>query len=507
MKKLIYVPLLLCLVFMGQACNDILDNAEPSTSIDPETALNDPATIEAVKASMYDNFHDFTLTTRNFLAPEALADNSFIRDGATRFFALNNNRGTNAEDAGLNDGNTYEDIYTVISITNSLIEGIQEGVLSEEVASQYRAEALAVRAYAMHYLVRALGYEPGMTPGSGPGAGFDLGIIIRTDVVSSPDDVQVLPRNTVEEVYGQIKNDLTEAISLLPDETASFNIVNKAFAQGLLARVHLYERDYENADAMAQAAITTSGLSLVSDSAEVAGMFDETSAGHPESILTIVTDPSTEGTAQGTDTNPTNNALNAYTANQWVAQLPTQSLIDTYNENDHRLGWYAPCFSEADDQSPGGCNNANDNGWEIQKWNAEQGQFADDYPLLRIAELKLIQAEARFRTGGAVPGLQVLNELRAARGVAPLNVTDLQLTPQQRNVNPGLDPFIAEVLTERRRELAFEGHRFFDLKRLGLNIPDPNGEEKINYNSYKILDDIDPAEIETNDQLEQNPGY
>src|SRR5699024_7696084 len=120
-----------------------------------------------------------------------------------------------------------------------------------------------------------------------------------------------------------------------------------------------------------------------------------------------------------------------------------------------------------DGQVPGGCNNANENGWEIQKWNAEQGQFADDYPLMRIAELKLIQAEARFHTGNAVSGLQVLNELRAARGVAPLGMSDLQLTPQQRNVNPGLDPFIAEVLTERRRELAFEGHRFFDLKPLG----------------------------------------
>src|SRR5690625_537300 len=509
MKKLIYMPLLLCLILMAPACNDLLENVEPSTSINPGAALNNPGTIEAVKASMYDYFHDFTLSTRNFLGADALADNSFIRDGATRFFGLNNNRGTNAEEAGLNDLNTYEDIYSVIAIANSLIEGIPEGVLEEEVTNQYRAEALVIRAYAMHYLVRVLGYEPGMAPTSGPGAGFESGIIIRTDVVASPEDVEVLPRNTVTEVYTQIKSDLNEAISLLPDGVTSFNLVNKAFAQGLLARVHLYEREYESADAMAQAAIDASGLALVSDSATVASMFDETSANHPESILTIDTDPSTEGTEQGTDTNPTNNALNAYTANQWVAQLPTQSLIDTYDENDHRLGWYAPCFSEVDGQSPGGCNNANENGWEIQKWNAEQGQFADDYPLMRIAELKLIQAEARSQAGegNVASGLQVLNELPAAGGVAPFAMSDLQLTPQQRNVNPGLDPFIAEVLTERRRELAFEGHRFFDLKRLGLNIPDPSGQEKINYNSYKMLDNIDPSEIETNEELEQNPGY
>src|SRR5690625_1639109 len=279
MKKLIYMPLLLCLILMAPACNDLLENVEPSTSINPGAALNNPGTIEAVKASMYDYFHDFTLSTRNFLGADALADNSFIRDGATRFFSLNNNRGTNAEEAGLNDGNTYQDIYSVIAIANSLIEGIPEGVLTEEETNQYRAEALVIRAYAMHYLVRVLGYEPGMAPND-----FELGIIIRTDVVASPEDVEVLPRNTVPEVYTQIKSDLNEAIPLLPDAIGSFNFVNKAFAQGLLARVHLYEGDYANADAMAQAAIDASGLSLVSDSATVAGMFDETSANHPESI-------------------------------------------------------------------------------------------------------------------------------------------------------------------------------------------------------------------------------
>src|SRR5699024_2161255 len=110
-------------------------------------------------------------------------------------------------------------------------------------------------------------------------------------------------------------------------------------------------------------------------------------------------------------------ALNVYTANQWVAQIPTQSLVGLYSSNDYRLGWYADCYNESGGVDITNCTAVNDNGWEIQKWNAEQGNYADDYPLIRIAELKLIQAEARYRTSGIAAGLGPLNELRSARGL------------------------------------------------------------------------------------------
>jgi hypothetical protein len=478
---------------VGQACNDLLDNAEPSTSTAPENVLNDAASLESLRAGMYDDFHGFTFATRMFLGPDALADNSTLRDGATRFSGLNNNTDANATRTGLNDG-SYGAVYDVILKANALINGVPEGVLDEETATQYEGEAKALRAFAMHYLVKVLGYEPGMSPD-----GFDLGIIIRTDYVANRDDVQELPRNTVSEVYTQIISDLEDAEQLLTTDVSQ-NYVSKSFAQAMLARVNLYAGNWSTADEWATEAISTSGLGLVTDSVEVADMFNETSYNHPEAILAIDTEPSTESLG-------TNDALNAYTANQWLAQLPTQSLVDLYENGDNRLGWFGPCSNEAGGGNESGCTAANDNGWEIKKWNAPQGQFADDYPLIRIAELKLIQAEARFQEAGIAAGMEPLNELREARGLSTLGMQDLALTDQQNNVNPGLEPFMAEVLSERRKELAFEGHRFFDLKRLGLNIPDPSGEIKISYDSYKILDDISPSELETNGELDQNPGY
>ena len=516
MRTLKYIPLLLCFLLVGQGCNDVLNHAEPTTSTDPENVLTDAASINSLRAAMYDSFHGFTFTTRMFLGPDALADNSYISTGATRFFGLNNNYGTNGVDSGLNNG-SYGAVYDVILSANALINGVPDGVLDETTAAQYRGEALAIRAFAMHYLTRVLGYEPGQVPDSGPGEGFNLGIIIRTNYVATPEDVKELPRNTITEVYDQIISDLTEAESLLAETTpTSTNYASQAFAQAILARVNLYAGNYEEADTWATEAITTSGLSLVTDSVEIAGMFNETSYNHPESILTIATDPSTESLG-------VNDAINVYTANQWLAQTPTQSLMNVYSAEDNRLGWYGLCSNEAAGGYSTICNATHPeipsvvvssstgpvtiSTLESRKWHAEQGQFADSYPLIRIGELKLIQAEARYQTQGVTAGLVPLNELRTARGLTELTSADFGLTAQQQNVNPGLDPFIAEILTERRRELAYEGHRFFDLKRLGLNIPDSAGDLKISYESHKILDNISPAEIETNEELVQNPGY
>src|SRR5699024_9923485 len=135
--------------------------------------------------------------TRMFLAPDALADNTDLRPSESRFESLNANSGTNAVRTGLNDG-SYNTIYDLILVTNTIINNIADGVLDEATKNQYVGEALTLRAFAMHYLVKVLGYEPGMIPSSGSGAGFDLGIIIRTDAASSQDELQELPRNTVE---------------------------------------------------------------------------------------------------------------------------------------------------------------------------------------------------------------------------------------------------------------------------------------------------------------------
>jgi hypothetical protein len=67
---------------------------------------------------------------------------------------------------------------------------------------------------------------------------------------------------------------------------------------------------------------------------------------------------------------------------------------------------------------------------------------------------------------------------------------------------------INEIMLQRRLELAFEGHRFFDLKRLGLPIAkDPAQGSALAASDPRVLSFIPTTEITLNPKLVQNPGY
>jgi hypothetical protein len=64
-----------------------------------------------------------------------------------------------------------------------------------------------------------------------------------------------------------------------------------------------------------------------------------------------------------------------------------------------------------------------------------------------------------------------------------------------------------EVLLQRRIELAFEGHRFFDFKRQGKPILRPQGKDAIPYTDYRVVAPISITELDVNKNLVNNPGY
>jgi len=109
----------------------------------------------------------------------------------------------------------------------------------------------------------------------------------------------------------------------------------------------------------------------------------------------------------------------------------------------------------------------------------------------------LIQAEARLNTDGIGAAINRLNDLREQRNAPRLDPVDYE------DQEAAMD----EILAERRRELVAEGHRFFDLKRLGRDIQKPLGNDALPFNSPKILDDIPTNQLSINEQLVQNPGY
>lgn len=487
MKKLKLVKCIVVISILFTGCNDLLNEPTPATSLPGETVLTTENGVKGLRASLYSQLRaSFDYTTEYFVGPSAMADETRNRSGSSRFQGLTTARSNDGGTSGLS---SYVDTYEIILDANLMINAVEEGVLDQETLDRYRGEAYVIRAMAMHHLVRALGYEPGMAVD-----GWDLGIPIITEPTENLSDVKETPRATVSAVYEQILNDLSQAKTLLAGYNSDNTYITESFVDGLTARVNLYAGNWSAADAAATEAIANSGRSLANTSAEVTGMFDETDGDHPEALFKIVVDPNTEPIAGSN----VNNGLAAYTASVWVAQLPTNFVIDLHDSTDYRLGWYAPCFNDYGGVAPTGCTEVNDEGWELQKWNGEKGNAADDIPYMRLSEMYLIQAEASAKANNSVAaGIGPLNTLREARGLAPLAAADFA----------SLTAFEDEILDERVRELALEGHRFFDLKRLGRDIPNPDGTTKIRYDNYRILDNLGADLISANPALVENPGY
>jgi hypothetical protein len=138
---------------------------------------------------------------------------------------------------------------------------------------------------------------------------------------------------------------------------------------------------------------------------------------------------------------------------------------------------------------------------ELCKFYGRNGQTnLDNIPLIRTPEIILNRAEAQFYLGNenaARADLATIISNRYTNNGAPVTVT----------VATSGTALINEILRQRRLELAFEGHRFFDMKRNGENFPRPGGLPTTEYVDTRILAPIPQADINANPNLVQNAGY
>jgi len=480
----------LSVLFIGLwGCNSMFEDVAPSTEVSSAAALESEAGINGIRTSMYSKMlGSFDLTTEYFIGPSALADESFNRPGSTRFNAQNNAIGTG--------GTTHIapfGAYELIQDANLIINAIPDGVIEDAVRDQFRGEALALRAMSYHALVRAYGYEPTSSNA------FGLGTMLRTAATLDLSEAEPKPRSTVAEIYTQILADLTESATLL---TANGSVIGGAndyvtyeYVLALRARVLLYQGNYSAAVTAAQAAIsaaTTGGVTLQSSAADVASMW---SKANPEALFELNINASTEAIAGSN----TNSGLVAYTSDQWVAQVPTNTVMDAYDPADFRYtGWYGDCIAQQTvGATANSCGDINDEAVSSSKWVGWKGNLVTNVPYFRISELYLIQAEAAAKATNVAAGIAPLNTLRAARGLAPVAAGDFA----------NAAAFEDEILNERIRELAFEGHRFWDLKRLGRNVLTKDGAIKMRADAFRILAPFGTGTQTVNPLLVENPGY
>ena len=507
MKNIFLKLSLIALVVTSfSACRDALV-IDPRQSIDAATALNTKDGINAAVVSVYSRFKSVRLYGRDLIAiPEALADNGFATNKSGRLLPEANNV-FRAHFTGTHWSACYNGINQANLILEAIPTSTAPGVTAADKAS-WTAQLQYLRALYYFDLVKVYSYMPGTTVPAQDKGGIP---IVLKGISTSAGAIELLPsRAPIADVYAQVIADLVAAEAVLANSTNA-NFANKAAAQALLSRVYLYMKDYAKAKEWADKCITLVGPSRLSNAGSYVAQWRN--ATHQETLFqfTLASNAENNGVNESLQTSFTTLTApgGALLATGGFGDLvPTISLMNalgitlTGGNTTTNFGLNASIASRSSDvrnllYEPGTTGRGNSK-VECTKYIGKNGFInLDNLPVIRIAEVYLTRAEAM-----TTPGSPVFNETAA---LADLNTIA---------TNRGLTAFALsgsalyeEILNQRRLELAFEGHRFFDLKRLGRDLVKAPHYLTVAFTDIRILAPLPTSEIDGNKNMVQNAGY
>lgn len=491
MKKLTLITLI-ALVGTLSACDAFLD-VEPRTAVTGEQAFQGISGAEALLNATYDQLQKENRYGQHYmLYADALADNiNFTVVHSGRYNGPVTN-GTGSHFGG------WGNMYLAINRANLLlanIDAVEDNLPNlEETKARIKGEALFLRAINYFDLVRVYSYMPGLEVN-----GWDRGVIVRTEPVLGPGDANLRSRESNAMIYDMVLADLGEAFQLLQGTERNSNMhATRAAVDALRARVHLHLGNWAQAETYAASSLALSGRTLTS-AAQYVSSWTASNRRHAEAIFEMDMEQGQDGAATNS-----NEALASLTDGSSTRSfnfhvIPTVDLLNAHEPDDVRLGMYLeaepPSANSPDDQASGA--DFGSTVYYSQKWNHSVTAFVDRVPIFRVSEMYLTRAEALAEQGQAGAARTILNEFRAARGLPEVD----------GSLSGGA--LVDAILLERRLEFAFEGQRFFDLKRRGEALPKPqtDGATVIPYSDFRILAPIPNSQIELNPNLEQNPGY
>jgi len=388
----------------------------------------------------------------------------------------------------------WQQHYYAISRANLAIDNIPAIPFDEVLRSRLVREAKFIRALLYFNLVRLHG---------------DVPLILHDPSTVKISELKV-PRTTLEQVYQQIIDDLTDATQLPDSYTGSDRgRATSGAAHGLLAKVYVTRKDWQNARLELEKVLTV-------------GIFPAATGNYGYDLFSNFKDAIQKPTKNGKEhlfsvqfetnlgaKNSTNyiSSLNFGSFNPavYAGDLPDEHLVAIFDSADTRKS--ATFFNKLLNPAT---NQLVDFGTVTRFAKfidftltplTNQAQSGVNFPVLRYSDILLLYAET-------------LNELNGgpdADAYAAINRVRARAYARPNDLSPGLSKqeFLDAVLLERRKEFVQEGNRWFDLVRTGTlvealqQIPAkaPNVSEK-NY-----LYPIPQVEIDLNPLLTQNPGW
>lgn len=298
-------------------------------------------------------------------------------------------------------------------------------------------------------------------------------------------------RKPVEEVYNFIIPDLESVVSTVPASANKFK-VNRGAVNALLAKVYATKPNPDYAKVIQYCnAVLAEGYSLLPVYDQ---LFDGNHEGNSESIWEV------NGEGWGSTIGAWGTSM--FTGTDWKKfNTPSNDLVKSFNdENDVIRKNTSVTFSAS-------TVNWSDPFWPSNNYpflnKQRQTDGKQNFYLFRLADILLLKAEALSKTGNLTGAAVEVNKIRTRAGLPSVTFSSE-------------DDAINKILWERKLELCFEGHRWFDLKRTGKAISilsqQKDGNNAVlpyaaNINQNRLLWPVPQAQIDKNPNLTQNPGY
>lgn len=453
--------ILICIAALTTACSDFLDEV-PKDAISPANFYNnaEDAIVAVNGAYAALNVNDYY--SRYWMTASTLAgDGCFTRLSSTSdrapLIAL--------RDAGMLVSERYNiatwgAVWQAVNRANAVIDHVPDIDMDPILRDRIVGEAKFLRALTYFNMVRRWGGVP---------------LILSETSTSDISELQV-SRNTANEVYEQIIADLTDATGALPNiADYSSNDIGRASreaAQGLLAKVQLYRKDWDNAKTNAEAVINSpSGLDLMPDPADNWWTGNGDRDNNIESVFEIQYNGiSPQGHQLGNNYEPNNSG---YGPGQWGTIIGSLWFYNQFSDNDKRKP--ATWLTEYPAPSGDSIIQWHENTYpvpHINKYRDPLNKVSDgmayNLKVLRFADVLLVAAEASNESGKQDDAYKYVNRVRTRAGLPDLaGLTQAQLRDS--------------IYLEFRKELCFEGQDYEELVRQGKLIAN-----KTAYATYTI---------------------
>jgi starch-binding outer membrane protein, SusD/RagB family len=481
------------LMLIMSSCSKILDK-KPVTQVitpGPTSASISATDAEDLISGLYTSYRGYesmegTVFDR-IINGDAISDNCYA--GGDNFANITLDNFTfNSLNGNLNrDWVYYYTLIGKVNITLPQIENCTDPALSATRKNQILGEARFIRAFNYFDLTRLFGKLP---------------IILKAPDLKNAESLlnsTLVPRSSVDSVYLAILNDLWFAKNNVMDVggNPSKLIITKGVVNATLAKVYatMATPKWDSVKYYCDQVIPK--YSLLPD---YSFLWDNAHKSNSESIWELTY----EGWSVIGNWIPSihvGGSIGNYEGGGWKKfNLPTNDLINLFNsEGDNIRLTNSVTFLDITGQF-------SDPNWPsnhypfLTKYN-DPADGLNDFYIIRLPDIMLLKAEALVKANDLTGALALVNTIRARVNLAPKTGT----TADQVN------KIIAD---ERRLELAFEGHRWFDLVRTGKAIEVMNAEkggngQNLNYNvqPFRLVMPVPQNQIDLNPRLDQNPGY